>query len=233
MFDLAVGARCAGCGANGRNTPCSDCRRALARADRSRAAAWPHDGVAKRLVLSAKHGTWRRGGRELVAIARALGRMTVPPVDAVTWVPAARARRARRGGCLPERAARELARELGVRALPMLERIHDDGSQRNRSRAERRRNARDSYAPNASIPLAAGATVLVVDDVRTTGATLAACAHALELAGFIPCTFAITTAREPSPSLRKSRTERGIPAHESTTACRYGGPRRWKGSFDS
>jgi predicted amidophosphoribosyltransferase len=242
--DLAWGGRCAGCGRPGYRTPCHACRLVLARAPRVVGAGWHHSGAAARLVLAAKHGTWRAGGRVLARLLVRTGRVGRGDVHAVTFVPADRRRRARRGGCLPERAARELARELGVPCVGLLVRSRASPSQRDRARVDRLRNARTAFAVRAGRAAPpAGARVLLVDDVRTTGATLDACASLLAAAGLRPAPLAIvaagTVAREervPAVSsrtdepLRESRNERGIPAHDGSSHCRYGGSRRVKRS---
>lgn len=77
--------------------------------------------------------------------------------------------------------ARVLARELDapVRARA-LARVRDTGSQQRLSRDERRRNLRQAFVADA---LVAGRRILLVDDVVTTGATVAECARALLDAG--------------------------------------------------
>ena len=76
----------------------------------------------------------------------------------------------------------EIARRLGRRelALDLCERTRDTPPQVELPFAERRRNVRGAFA--ARRPLA-GATLAVVDDVMTTGATLGEIARALKEAG--------------------------------------------------
>jgi predicted amidophosphoribosyltransferase len=78
--------------------------------------------------------------------------------------------------------ARELARSL---SLPILEdvlvRSRATKTQTQLSAAERRVNVQDAFS--AEPALLTGRSVLLVDDVCTTGSTLQACADALRLGG--------------------------------------------------
>lgn len=74
--------------------------------------------------------------------------------------------------------ARALARGLGVPCVGALRRARDGAQQKELSAAERQENAAHSYAVRASEAWR-GKTVLLVDDICTTGASLAACTHLL------------------------------------------------------
>jgi predicted amidophosphoribosyltransferase len=99
----------------------------------------------------------------------------------VTWAPTVSSRARRRGGDQAEALARAAAQETSsfVRVVPTLRRI-GRGRQVGRDRVQRIDGVRFVAQPG-SVP--AGARVVVVDDVCTTGATLHAAGAALLDAG--------------------------------------------------
>jgi ComF family protein len=77
--------------------------------------------------------------------------------------------------------ARRLAAHTGMRCVPrLLERTRVTDQQARLGRDERGANMRDAFRVRARPP---AGRVLLVDDVVTTGATLAACIEALCVAG--------------------------------------------------
>ena len=100
--------------------------------------------------------------------------------DTVTWVPVSRKRLRQRGYDQAELLARSACRLWGVSAERLLEKRRDTPAQSSLESADaRRENVADVYqARNA-----AGKRVLLIDDICTTGATLASCARTLREAG--------------------------------------------------
>ena len=130
---------------------------------------------------------------------------SAPEADVVTWVPASPSRRRQRGFDQGELLARAVARRLRVRARPLLRR-DDNLAQTSRDRAGRlagpvfsRRGRRMRFKP----------TVLLVDDVCTTGATLRAAASILRSHGAGDVVGLVATKVVPSTALHS-------PAHRST-----------------
>ncbi|MEY4819560.1 MAG: hypothetical protein RL200_272 [Actinomycetota bacterium] len=117
-------------------------------------------------------------------------------IDVVTWVPTTRERRMARGHDQAETLARIVGRTLGlpVRKLLIRETV---GHQTGHSR-EQRLVGVALRARSMSIP----GTVLVVDDVVTTGATMRMAERALYLAGAarVVC---IAVAATPAPAWRR------------------------------
>ena len=102
-------------------------------------------------------------------------------VDAVVPVPLHWQRRRARGYDQAALLARPLARSLGVPVLLRgLRRVRNTPSQVDLPHAERQRNIAGAFAPWR---LSGVRRVLLVDDVRTTGATLRAASAALKAGG--------------------------------------------------
>ncbi len=118
------------------------------------------------------------------------------PLDFIVPVPLHPERQAQRGYNQSALLARALGR---LRHLPVhehaLQRIRATQSQTHLSRQERLANVRGAFAATENLK---NARVLLVDDVATTGATLRACAQALQQAGATHI-WALTVARAHPP----------------------------------
>jgi ComF family protein len=203
LLDVLMPERCAACGA-GERVVCAGCLSALqilrgplcARCGAP--TAWPvdrcvecavrplafararaavaYDGPARTLVAAWKERGRRRLGRLFARlVAEAVPR---PPVTVVTFVPGERDRGLWRGQNPAEALARLVALEWELPVEPLLERARRVAQQRGLSRHARRTNVRGAFSAAHAPP-----TVALVDDVYTTGATVAAAATALRRAG--------------------------------------------------
>lgn len=103
--------------------------------------------------------------------------------DALTWVPLSQRRRKERGYDQALLLARSVGEHLGMEPEEVLCKVRHTRAQSGLSDGEERRaNVRDAY--RCSRPeRVAGRRFLLVDDVITTGSTLAACAAVLRQAG--------------------------------------------------
>lgn len=142
-----------------------------------------------RLKYEGRSDLGRPLGRLLLAAARASGVRG----DLVVPVPLHPVRLAERGYNQATLLAREVAPELGRFAVP-LRRTEARLRQAALRRDERLSNLRGVFVAHPSV---AGRRVIVVDDVCTTGATLAACESALRAAG-ASAVFPIALARTES-----------------------------------
>ncbi len=145
--------------------------------------AAPYEGTARELVAALKFGA-RLGLAELAAAALART-VRAPPGAVVVAVPAAPNRLRRRGFDAAALIAAALARRLGLEEAPTLRRASGP------RQVGRRRSERLARPPTVRAIGPAPRRVILVDDVLTTGATLAACAGALRRAGGCELTAAV------------------------------------------
>jgi predicted amidophosphoribosyltransferase len=127
---------------------------------------------------------WKEHGlRPFAAIAADLVAETVPrpAADVIAYIPPDGDRSLKRGHQPAADLARELAVHWGLGTAPLLERTRPVARQAGLTLAERRRNVRGAFTARPG--LRAPATVVLVDDVYTTGSTVGAAASALRTAG--------------------------------------------------
>lgn len=141
-----------------------------------------YGGPARQVVLALKHG------RRLV-LARLMARVmlrvagTLPDDMVIVPVPSHRWRLWQRGFNQAAEIARHLARQSGRPLLvDALIRTKPTASTRGLTRKQRQANVTGAFKV-ARVADVQGRAVLLVDDVMTTGATVAACARQLRRAG--------------------------------------------------
>jgi predicted amidophosphoribosyltransferase len=193
---MLVPRRCPVCNTLG-PAPCAACVAAMRRAPSAPApeavdrclALLAYAGTARELVARLKYRNARAG---LGWLSSAMAAMVDEPIDVVTWVPTTPARRRGRGFDQAELLAGAVARHMGRARRRTLRR--QPGPAQTGADAATRRRARPDIRPRRRV----AGTVLLVDDVTTTGATLTAAAIALRAAG-ADRVVALVAARTPPP----------------------------------
>ena len=114
--------------------------------------------------------------------------------DVITWVPLSKKRKRTRGYDQAQLLAKELASEIHVPCSCLLVKKRNAAPQSGSGgREERKANIRDAYRIKDGADIR-GKTILLIDDIVTTGATLEECAAVLLSAG-AACVKALTIAR--------------------------------------
>lgn len=213
LLDFALPARCAGCGTivdevhsfcpdcwtqveflgdSGCSTCglpleatdaelCGACIARPPRIQRTRSAV-AYDDLSRSIAIRLKYG-------RKVALARTMARYMAPLVrsgedDAILVpVPLHRSRLWRRGFNQSALVAADLARRTGLRSEPrLLKRMKRTPALKGMSVSQRKKTVAGAFSVDPTAELE-GRTVVLVDDVLTTGSTADACAKALEGAG--------------------------------------------------
>ena len=178
---------------------CARCRRS-ARVLDGGSAAGEYEGALRQIIHAFKYEGRRSLARPLGARMQAAAANLLDDADCVVPVPLHIWRRMRRGF----NQSADLSRAIGLPVVHALWRSRATVPQAGLTAAARRRNVRHAFRLSplftarmheASLR---GRIVVLVDDVRTTGATLEACARVLKAAGAREVR-AMTAARAASP----------------------------------
>lgn len=144
-------------------------------------SAYEYEGQARQAILQYKF----RGKKEkATGFAQALT-LALPPrwqtADVVCWVPVSHQRRRERGYDQSELVARKVAKAIGRPCRKLLQKVVDNQPQHELNADQRWENVRNVYL--ADNKQCQGKTILLIDDIVTTGATMLECASCLLRAG--------------------------------------------------
>jgi ComF family protein len=215
VLDVLLPPSCAGCGHYG-SAICAACRQTFRRlggggflapdpgvlvgeACTVAVAAFAHDGAIQRVLRQLKYGGGARLAAPLADLAlpalHRLLRETGPAV--LVPVPLHEERRRDRGYNQAALLAQRLGRQSRTETWQALVRRRATVRQHGLDRATRMRNLRDAMRMSSAAPPPGHGqtTVILVDDILTTGATLEASAGVLRAAG-VPAVYGFAIARE-------------------------------------
>lgn len=167
--------------------------------DRARAVGG-YDGALRAIVHALKYEGRRSLAQPLAELMRIRGAEMLAGADWAVPVPLHPSRQRERGF----NQAADLARHLGVPVRRALRRHRATRTQTGLPASRRHGNVRGAFAlargqeGREGLEGLAGTTVVLIDDVSTTGATLDACARALKEAG-VREVRALTAARVVAP----------------------------------
>jgi ComF family protein len=213
LLDVVLPPACPGCGREG-EAICGSCRTLLIRrlaeppgAPLGLPASQPagiaqlewcasFSGPARAAIHALKYDGEQRLAAPLGRLMGERWRRAGIGGDVLVPVPVHAERRRQRGFDQAELLARAVAAELRMPVVPVVHRAAATRAQHALGRRQRADNVGRAFVVPVSLrPLVARRWVILVDDVVTTGATLAACAQALYAAG-ASAVSALALARE-------------------------------------
>ena len=159
---------------------CALCRRGLLGFDAAYSFGF-YEAELRELIHLFKYG-------RVQPLARPLGRLLAQALpreqsfDVIVPMPLHWRKRWERGFNQSALLAREVGRRANIPVRNVLRRVKFTAAQAGLTNAKRRLNVSGAFRPKKR-GILKGQRVLLVDDVMTTGATAAACARALKMAG--------------------------------------------------
>ncbi len=179
----AEGKRCKKCSAEISDLSdfCMRCQSFALEFDAAR-FAYRYEGEAKRLVLRFKDGGERHLASQLAAVMAEELRVSGWEFDALTYVPLTPRAERERGYNQAKLLAEGIALLTGTEIVHLLKKVKETGEQKSLSASERHGNLQGCFRA-VSKKMCAGKSVLLIDDVMTTGATASVCAVVLKRAG--------------------------------------------------
>ena len=138
-----------------------------------------YDGRVRRAILAYKDSNKRYLAKSFVKYIADEIRKSDIEISFLTFVPLSEKKKKKRGFDQSELLAEELSKELNVKLLPLFEKLRDGKTQKKLTIEERFENTKGMYK---LLPHRFDKTesVLIVDDVITTGATINACSELLK-----------------------------------------------------
>lgn len=144
---------------------------------------FPYADEPAQAVRDLKFHGWEQHAEHLAYyLYQALQEQGFPPYDVIAYVPMQRKKQRRRGFNQAQKLAKFLSRQSRRPVTDTLNKVKDTLEQHTLNEKERRTNLWGAFAVSDSSEVE-GKTVLLVDDVFTTGSTANECASVLKDAG--------------------------------------------------
>ena len=199
VADIMFPKNCIGCGKEGKYV-CENCRLFLSETPsifhqgslEEVIGCWEYEGLAKKIIFKIKYNGIFDAINELIEIAFEIREPYLPENTIITFVPMFKKKEKIRGFNQAELIARKLGKITGREVLPLLEKVKDTLSQTTLNKVERMVNVKDSFQGKGESGDCD--SVLLVDDVWTSGATMKECAKVLKKSG-VKRIFGFTLAR--------------------------------------
>lgn len=148
-------------------------------------APFCYDGVFRKAIISFKFYNHPQYAKQLSLAMRDAAEKELPDIryDLVTCVPLSKQRKKERGYNQSRLLAKAFAKEIQAPFLPTLCKTRENLPQHSLPKNKRRGNVRGVYALCCPPGKIAGKTILLVDDIVTTGSTLHECSRILKESG--------------------------------------------------
>lgn len=205
VLDILWPKMCLGCGKEGAYI-CKDCFIFFSEINPSENASpsgasllkivsvWEYEGLMEKLIRKIKYDGCYDIIVELVNRAFDKIELNLPQDTYITYVPMYKKKEKRRGFNQAKLIAEKVGEKTGRPVLGLLEKVKDNKSQVDLGPQERQENVKNIFSVKRSITQVP-ASVLIVDDVYTTGATLTECTQVLRKSG-VKQVFGFTLARK-------------------------------------
>jgi competence protein ComFC len=187
ILDMLMPRKCLGCGREG-SYICQDCSVFPSEVNMVEASSqsgimsvWEYEGIIERAILKIKHEGCYDIINELMEKVFEKIELTLPGDTVITYVPMYKKREKERGFNQARLIAEKIGKKTGKPVAGLLEKAKDGPSQTSLESQERFENVR-----NVFIAKSIGTqpqSVLLVDDICSTGSTLNECRKALENSG--------------------------------------------------
>jgi len=194
IIDILIPRKCLGCGREG-SYICSACEIFLSELPLTGVpGVWEYEGIIEKAISKIKYDGCHDIINELIDKAFEKMELKLPENTVVTYVPMWPKKERQRGFNQAELIARRVGEKTGKSVVGLLKKVKDNRTQVGLSLQERQENVRGVFSI-AKMTEVEPSSILLVDDVYTTGATMNECTRVLRRAG-VKNVYGFTIARK-------------------------------------